>query len=144
MDVTPLRPFRASATLVPSDARPASVFLTTWYRAPAVRTVLRNSKSLATVSLENVPTIMLLAFFRSAFNFSICSAFFAFVTAMILSLSLCLGRSFHCSGVYRYPWPHGGGDVRPLDVLALGRGRLGAYHAADDGRCVLHQLVRCK
>jgi hypothetical protein len=29
-----------------------------------------------------VPTIMLLAFCRSWFSFSICSAFFAFVTAM--------------------------------------------------------------
>src|SRR5215831_9525213 len=121
MDVTPLRPFRASATLVPSEARPASVFFTTWYRPPAVLTVLRNSKSLATVSLENVPTIMLLAFFRSAFSFSICSAFLAFVTAIVQSLSLCLGRSFDCAGVNRYPGAHGGGDVSALDVLALGR-----------------------
>src|SRR5262249_14241761 len=140
MDVTPLRPFRASATLVPSEARPASVFFTTWYRPPAMRTVFRNSTSLVTVSLENVPTIMLvLSSLGCDFRFSNSFAFFAFVTAIGQSLSLFLGRSFHCAGVYRYPGAHGGGDIRPLDVVAFGRGRLGSYHAADDGRCVLHQ-----
>ena len=91
MDVTPVRFFKAPSTLVPFAARSANVFFTTAYFAPEVRTVLRSSKSCATVSLLNVVTIRLEIFFSSAPNFSVSSIFFALLTAIIKA------SSAHCA-----------------------------------------------
>ncbi len=55
--LTPLRPFSAPSTFVPSPEIAASLFFTTRYLPPASRITLRSAKSWATVSLAKVPMI---------------------------------------------------------------------------------------
>src|SRR2546423_6212180 len=140
---------------VPLAARSTSVFFTTRYLAPALRTDLRSSKSCATVSLRKLPTIAVFTLFSSALSFSTCSIFFAFETAilsdssasdLLLATSHCsllLGfcRRFQRRSVNRNSRPHAGRKRGPLDVLALGRCRLGLDDAADYRAGAFHQLV---
>src|SRR5438270_8506024 len=116
MEVTPFRSLSASARAVPCAARSARVFFTTAYLPPAERTALRSSKSWLTVSFEKVATTMLWTPFRSAVNFSTCSAFLAFVTGILRiliaqaqaarKLFFNLRGEFDCRGVERDPRSH--------------------------------------
>src|SRR6266536_1856110 len=91
MDVTPARSFSAPSTFVPLAASSASVFFTTVYLAPELRSSLRNSKSCATVSLLYVVTMIVETFCRSLPSFSTCSCFLARVTAMSVLYSCSCG-----------------------------------------------------
>ena len=84
-EFTPFRPFSAASTCVPVPEIAASLFFTTRYLPPASRITLRSSKSLATVSLLNVPIIAVVevsSSFASNLTFSV---FFAFEIAMSCS-----------------------------------------------------------
>src|ERR1019366_3294038 len=158
IEVTPVRFFSASSTLVPLPARSAKVFFTTRYFAPVGRNALRNSKSCVTVSLEYVATIMLEAFFSSPPSFSTCATFLALVTAMFKPFQilcgdgalprppgkarhLCLSRNLDRSRIQRDPGPHARTQVASLDVLALGHRRLRLDDARNQHGRVLDQLV---
>src|SRR5215467_1128791 len=137
MELVPLRFFSRSWAGVPCPARSASVFFTTLYLSPAACTARRSLVSSSTVMPWKVERITVETFASSVFSLSRSACFslrFFMIPFPLHVQRRRLRRSRVClrlNQVNRNSRTHRRGQRNLLDVLALGRCRLGFQNGTN-------------
>src|ERR1700722_15138761 len=143
MEFVPRRFLSRFSAGVPTPARSASEFFTTWYLPPAACTARRSLVSASTVMPWKVVRITVETLASSSFSLSrsCCFSLRFFMIPFPQSVRLgCCRQCFRFDQVDRNARAHGRGQRDLLHILALGGCGLGFDHGSDYGVSVFRDM----